>query len=120
MLGVAVSPTIAVAGVLLALTGAATITFLSTANSTLQLSSSTEMRGRVMSLYLLVFLGSTPIGGPIVGCLAEVLQSPCRFVVGGVGVARRCRLRRCRACCGPGAVRSSRSRPSRSREPAAA
>ena len=39
---------------LLALTGAATITFLSTANSSLQLGSTTAMRGRVMSLYLLV------------------------------------------------------------------
>lgn len=84
MLGVAASPTLLVAGVLLALTGAATITFLSTANSTLQLRSSTEMRGRVMSLYLLVFLGSTPIGGPIVGRIAEVVDPRAGFVVGGV------------------------------------
>ena len=84
MLGVALSPNIAMAGLLLALTGAATITFLSTANSTLQLTSSTEMRGRVMSLYLLVFLGSTPIGGPIVGGIAEVFNPRWGFVVGGV------------------------------------
>jgi MFS family permease len=84
MFGVAVSPSIAVAGVFLALTGAATITFLSTANSTLQLSSSTEMRGRVMSLYLLVFLGSTPIGGPIVGFIAQELSPRAGFVVGAV------------------------------------
>jgi MFS family permease len=84
MFGVAASPTIAVAGFFLALTGAATITFLSTANSTLQLSSSTEMRGRVMSLYLLVFLGSTPIGGPIVGFLAEQLSPRAGYVVGAV------------------------------------
>jgi len=84
MLGVAVSPTLPVAFVLLALTGAATITFLSTANSTLQLSSSAEMRGRVMSLYLLVFLGSTPIGGPIVGAVAETVDPRAGFVVGGV------------------------------------
>ena len=84
MLGVAASPNIVVAGVALALTGAATITFLSTANSTLQITSSTEMRGRVMSLYLLVFLGSTPIGGPIVGGVAEVFNPRLGFVVGGV------------------------------------
>lgn len=84
MLGVAASPNILVAGILLALTGAATITFLSTANSTLQLSSSPEMRGRVMSLYLLVFLGSTPIGGPIVGAVAETVNPRAGFVVGGV------------------------------------
>lgn len=84
MLGVAVAPNLIVAGVLLSLTGAATITFLSTANSTLQLSSSSEMRGRVMSLYLLVFLGSTPIGGPIVGAVAETINPRAGFVVGGV------------------------------------
>ena len=84
MLGVAVSPSIVVAGAMLALTGAATITFLSTANSTLQITSSTEMRGRVMSLYLLVFLGSTPIGGPVVGGIAEVFNPRLGFVVGGV------------------------------------
>jgi MFS family permease len=84
MLGVAASPSVVVAGVFLALTGAATITFLSTANSTLQLSSSSEMRGRVMSLYLLVFLGSTPIGGPIVGFIAQQLSPRMGFVVGAV------------------------------------
>ena len=84
MLGVAVAPTLWLAGVLLALTGAATITFLSTANSTLQLASTTEMRGRVMSLYLLVFLGSTPIGGPIVGWVAETFDPRAGFLVGGV------------------------------------
>jgi MFS family permease len=84
MLGVAAAPNLVFAGAFLALTGAATITFLSTANSTLQLSSSTEMRGRVMSLYLLVFLGSTPIGGPIVGRIAEVFNPRFGFVVGGV------------------------------------
>jgi MFS family permease len=84
MLGVAAAPSLPVAFVLLALTGAATITFLSTANSWLQITSSSEMRGRVMSLYLLVFLGSTPIGGPIVGWVAETFNPRAGFVVGGV------------------------------------
>jgi MFS family permease len=84
MLGVAASPNLLVAGLLLTLTGASTITFLSTANSLLQLSSSAEMRGRVMALYLLVFLGSTPIGGPIIGAIAETFNPRAGFVVGGV------------------------------------
>lgn len=84
MLGVAASPSLVVAAGMLALAGAATITFLSTANTLLQLTSSTEMRGRVMSLYLLVFLGSTPIGGPIVGFVAEASDPRFGFVVGGV------------------------------------
>jgi MFS family permease len=46
------------------------MTFLATANSTLQLASSSEMRGRVMALYGLVFLGSTPLGGVLGGWMA--------------------------------------------------
>ncbi|MEA3077231.1 MAG: hypothetical protein QOF60_2139 [Actinomycetota bacterium] len=80
----AASPTLTMAVPMLALTGAATITFLSTANSSLQIRSSTAMRGRVMSLYLLVFLGSTPIGGPIVGWVAQNFGARQGFVVGGV------------------------------------
>jgi len=51
----------------LSLAGAASISFMSTANATLQLRSAPEMRGRVMSLWFVAFQGSTPIGGPIIG-----------------------------------------------------
>ncbi len=51
----------------LALAGGASISFMSTGNSTLQLASAPSMRGRVMSLWFVAFQGSTPIGGPIVG-----------------------------------------------------
>ena len=55
----------------LMLLGAASVTFAATINSTLQLAVSPEMRGRVMALYSVVFLGSTPIGGPLSGWLAQ-------------------------------------------------
>lgn len=84
MCGVAVSPNLVVTVLLLGLSGVATITFLSTANAMLQLGSSPEMRGRVMALYLLVFLGSTPIGGPVIGAVAEAMGPPAGFVAGGV------------------------------------
>ena len=42
------------------------------------------MRGRVMALYSVVFLGSTPIGGPIVGWLAEVAGPRAGLVLGGL------------------------------------
>ncbi|MGO9489824.1 MAG: MFS transporter [Solirubrobacteraceae bacterium] len=51
----------------LALAGAASIAFMSTGNSTLQLAAAPSMRGRVMSLWFVAFQGSTPIGGPLVG-----------------------------------------------------
>jgi MFS family permease len=84
MFGVAIAPTLTTAIPLLALAGAATITFLSTANSLLQLTSSTEMRGRVMALYALVFLGSTPIGGPIVGFASQQFGARAGFAIGAV------------------------------------
>ena len=51
----------------LALAGGASISFMSTGNSTLQLAAEPRMRGRVMALWFVAFQGSTPIGGPIVG-----------------------------------------------------
>ncbi len=55
----------------LALLGAAAVTFAASINSTLQLAVEPAMRGRVMALYSVVFLGSTPIGGPLTGWLSE-------------------------------------------------
>ena len=66
---VAFAPTILLARLALIPTGACSIAFLSTANSTLQLNSGQQMRGRVMSLYSTAFLGTTPIGAPLVGLL---------------------------------------------------
>ncbi len=51
--------------------GAAAVTFAATVNSSLQLAVAPHMRGRVMALYSVVFLGSTPIGGPLAGWLSE-------------------------------------------------
>lgn len=68
----AVAPTLALELVALAGLGAASVTFAAGVNSTLQLGARPAMRGRVMALYSVVFLGSTPIGGPLVGWLAEV------------------------------------------------
>jgi len=68
---VAVSPTLPVALAALVLVGAASITFLARANTTLQLSADPLMRGRVMALWTVAFLGTTPIGGPIVGFIAQ-------------------------------------------------
>jgi MFS family permease len=52
--------------------GAMTVTFSAGVNSTMQLAVTPAMRGRVMALYSVVFLGSTPFGAPLVGWLAEV------------------------------------------------
>jgi MFS family permease len=67
----AAAPTLALEMVVLAPLGLASIAFLATANSTVQLGSSPELRGRVMALYGLVFLGSTPLGGLLAGWMAD-------------------------------------------------
>ena len=56
---------------MLLITGGGFITFMLTANATLQLSSDPALRGRVMALYGLVFAGTTPIGAPFVGWVAD-------------------------------------------------
>src|SRR5215218_5611836 len=67
----AAMPSLALEIVMLALLGAAAVTFAATINATLQLAVAPEMRGRVMALYSVVFLGSTPIGAPQTGWLAQ-------------------------------------------------
>jgi MFS family permease len=84
-LAAAAAPTLGVELIALVLLGATSIAFLATANSTLQLSSSAHMRGRVMALYGLVFLGSTPIGSLVVGWLAEQFGPRSGLVLAGVG-----------------------------------
>ena len=57
--------------------------FLATINSTLQLNSSDAMRGRVMAMYFVLFLGSTPIGAPIIGWLAASFGARVALAFGG-------------------------------------
>jgi MFS family permease len=77
------APTYLVMAVLLVPTGAAVLTFTTTANATVQLASAPHMRGRVMALYVLVFLGGTPIGAPVIGGLAEALGPRSSLLIGG-------------------------------------
>ncbi|MFI6347904.1 MFS transporter [Streptomyces sp. NPDC050560] len=55
-----------------------------TANSTVQMGSDPEMRGRVMSLYMMVFTGGTPLGGPLFGWLADSFGVRLSFTIGGL------------------------------------
>jgi MFS family permease len=65
-------------------TGVALLTFNTTANAVMQLSVPASMRGRVMGLYMLVFAGSSPIGAPLLGWLAEVFGPRSGLVIGGI------------------------------------
>jgi MFS family permease len=80
----ALAPNRATEYVLIVLTGLASMTFLACANSTCQLASTPAMRGRVMAIYALVFLGSTPVGGPLIGWVCQRLSPRYGVAVGGV------------------------------------
>lgn len=80
----AIAPTYWLFASMLAVIGAATMTFTTTTNTLMQLSTAPSMRGRVMALRVGVALGGTPIGAPIVGWVADQLGP--RWAL-GVGAA---------------------------------
>jgi MFS family permease len=83
ILAVALAPTEAVALVLLVPMGAASIAFIATNNATLQLRADPAMRGRVMALNAIAFLGSTPIGAPLLGYVSDATNPRVALVIGG-------------------------------------
>jgi MFS family permease len=80
----ALAPTIALAAVVLVPVGAASVVFAASVNSFLQLAVAPHMRGRVMALYSVVFLGSTPIGGPLMGWIAGTAGPRTALALGGL------------------------------------
>lgn len=100
VLGVAVAPTLGIALVLMPILGAASVSVIALSNATLQLTAAPELRGRVMALFSVAFLGSTPIGGPIVGFVGEhggprlalALGAAAALGAGAFGWARLVRL----------------------------
>ncbi|HET8526242.1 MAG TPA: MFS transporter [Actinomycetota bacterium] len=81
---VAFAPTLDVAMLMMVPLGLASIIFFVTANSTLQLTARPDMRGRVMALYGIVFLGTAPIGAPIAGWVGQHANPRIALAAGGV------------------------------------
>lgn len=81
---VGLAPTFGSMMAVLVPTGAAVLTFTTTANALVQLGSEPAVRGRVMALYVLVFLGGTPVGAPVIGMVAEQYGPRVSLVVGGL------------------------------------
>jgi MFS family permease len=84
VLAAAFMPTLRLTGLVMVLVGIFSINFSSLGNSLLQLESSPQMRGRVMSFWSIAFLGSTTIGAPVVGWFAEVAGARWGLALGGV------------------------------------
>jgi MFS family permease len=83
----AVAPNLTIELIALAAVGAASVTFLSKGNSTLQLAAAPQMRGRVMALWAVAFLGSTPIGGPAAGAVSQYVGPRWGLGLGAVACA---------------------------------
>jgi MFS family permease len=64
--------------------GLASLTMMTAANSTIQMSTDPAMRGRVMAIYMMVFLGATPIGSPIVGWVGETYGARWAIGIGSI------------------------------------
>ena len=79
----ALAPVLRVELAVMAVLGLVSIVFMITANTTLQLTSRPDMRGRVMALYSVVFLGGTPFGAPVAGWVAEHLGPRVGMALGG-------------------------------------
>jgi MFS family permease len=79
------APSFAIASATLVVMGVAQITFQATCNTLLQLTAPDNLRGRVMSLYAVVFAGITPFGALAVGSIAEKLGTPAACILGGLG-----------------------------------
>jgi len=77
-------PTYATFAVALVPVGVTSLTFITAANATMQLAVDPVMRGRVMALYMAVFMGGTPIGAPLVGALAEAFGARWSLLAGGI------------------------------------
>lgn len=78
----ALAPTVTLAVVILPLVGATSMGFITTANSILQVRAPGAMRGRIMALYALVFLGGTALGGPLAGWVSDVFGARAGIALG--------------------------------------
>jgi predicted MFS family arabinose efflux permease len=80
---VALSPSVMIAAIFLAITGGIAIFLVSMVSATLQLESAPEMRGRVMSLYTVAYFGTVAIGAPVVGWICQVAGARWGLAFGG-------------------------------------
>jgi len=77
-------PSLLLSGLAMVIVGFCSINYSSLGNTTLQLECAPEMRGRVMSLWTIAFLGMTTFGGPIVGWFAEAAGGRYGLALGGI------------------------------------
>jgi MFS family permease len=82
----ALAPTYLLFALALVPMGLCALTAMTTANAMVQMSVDPQMRGRVMALYMAVFMGGTPVGAPIIGWIGETLGARWTIGIGSVAV----------------------------------
>ena len=76
-------PTYLTFALILPLCGFAALTVVTAANALVQMTTAPEMRGRVMALYMAIFMGGTPFGSPLLGWIAEHFGARWTLIGGG-------------------------------------
>jgi MFS family permease len=84
MLLASAMPSMGTAVAAMVVVGIGSVAFITMTSATLQLNSRPDMRGRVLALYVTAIIGTTPIGGPIIGWIGEVVGPRATYVTGGV------------------------------------
>ena len=84
MLVAAVMPTFWTMSVALLFVGAGSVAFITMNSATLQLTSPVTVRGRVMALYITAIIGTTPVGGPIIGWIGQHIDPRATYITGGL------------------------------------
>src|SRR5919205_1016459 len=79
-------PTYASFAILLVPTGAAALVFSVANNSFVQLGADPQLRGRVMALYFMCFMGGTPLVTPLIGWVSDTFGAPWSLTSGGIVV----------------------------------
>lgn len=87
MTALALSPTIPLAFLAAIASGFFSIYLISGSNALVQMQAESAMRGRVLAMFSIVFLGSTPVGGPIIGGVSELLNPRAGVLVGALSAA---------------------------------
>jgi predicted MFS family arabinose efflux permease len=80
----AVMPGLTTVLISLVIVGVLSVLFIALGNTTLQLTSRPDMRGRVMALWMIGFAGTTPIGGPVIGYISDHSNPRIGLAVGGL------------------------------------
>jgi MFS family permease len=85
MLVLATVPDVAMAAVMAAVVGAASVAYMTATTSLAQIRSDSDMLGRVLAVQTVLLIGTTPIGGPILGAISDAAGARWPVVIGGVG-----------------------------------